>query len=180
MTDNAQRMVSDYLAAVDNAARDLPPDRRVELVTDLAEHIAAARVELAPETEAGLREILDRLGDPHAITAEARIQLGLPPAAPARAPVTVLAAAGRATAPPRPPGRQSGPPGPAATVAAVPPAQTSKVGAWLIAVIAVVFTAMLAVCCIGAGFFALSVDRNGPVHAPGDPVQPRPAMPTPR
>jgi hypothetical protein len=59
MTDHAQRIVSDYLAAVDNAARDLPPDRRVELVTDLAEHIAAARVELAPETEAGVREVLD-------------------------------------------------------------------------------------------------------------------------
>jgi len=180
MTDNAQRIVSDYLAAVDNAARDLPPGRRVELVTDLAEHIATARVELTPETEAGLRDILDRLGDPHAIAAEARIQLGLPPAAPARAPVTVLAAAGRATAPPRPPGRQTGPPGRAAAVAAQPPAQASKVSAWMIAVIAVVFTAMLAVCCIGAGVFALRGDRNGPVHAPGDPVRPRPALPAPR
>jgi uncharacterized membrane protein len=162
MTDNAQRIVSDYLAAVDNAARDLPPDRRVELVTDLAEHIAAARVELAPETGAGLREILDRLGDPHAIATEASIQLGLPPAVPARAPVTVPAAAGRAAA-----------------VAVPPPAQTSKVGTWLIAVIAVLFTAMLAVCCIGAGVYALSGDRNGPVQAPGDSVRPRPALPSP-
>ena len=79
MTDQHDRMVGEYLDAVRRATVDLPPDRRDDLLADLSEHIATARAELAPETEAGVREILERLGAPASIAAEAR--LGAPPSA---------------------------------------------------------------------------------------------------
>jgi hypothetical protein len=77
MTNQYDRMVGEYLDAVRRATVDLPPDRRDDLLADLGEHIATARAELDPETEAGVRDILDRLGDPVNIAAEAR--LGTPP-----------------------------------------------------------------------------------------------------
>jgi hypothetical protein len=45
----------------------------------VAEHIAAARAALDPETEAGVRTVLERLGDPADIAAEARERFGVPP-----------------------------------------------------------------------------------------------------
>lgn len=65
-------IVDNYLAAVDRAAADLPQDQRAELLSDLWAHIAAARTQLDPETEAGVLTILERLGDPESIAAEAR------------------------------------------------------------------------------------------------------------
>jgi len=65
-------LVDSYLSAVARATADLPPQRREDLLTDLREHITTARAELTPETEAGVRTILDRLGDPASIAAEAR------------------------------------------------------------------------------------------------------------
>jgi hypothetical protein len=53
---------------------------------DLREHIASARADLTTETEAGIRAILARLGDPASIVAEARLgitPLPVPPAGPA-------------------------------------------------------------------------------------------------
>jgi len=51
----------------------------------VAEHIDAARGGLEPETEAGVRTLLERLGDPAEIAAEARERFGVqrPPARPA-------------------------------------------------------------------------------------------------
>ena len=65
------RLVEDYLGAVSYACADLPPDRRDDLVADLREHIAAARAVLYQPTEAAIRTILDRLGEPSAIAEEA-------------------------------------------------------------------------------------------------------------
>ncbi|SCF00211.1 hypothetical protein GA0074695_2791 [Micromonospora viridifaciens] len=65
-------LVDSYLGAVAQAGADLSPQRREELLTDLREHITTARAELDPETEADVRTILDRLGDPASIIAEAR------------------------------------------------------------------------------------------------------------
>jgi uncharacterized membrane protein len=64
-------LVADYLERVRRAGAGLPPERREELITDLRDHLLVARAELAPETEAGVRTLLDRLGDPAAIVAEA-------------------------------------------------------------------------------------------------------------
>jgi uncharacterized membrane protein len=82
MTNQYDRMVGEYLDAVRRATVDLPPDRRDDLLADLSEHIATARAELDPETEAGVRDILERLGDPAGIAAEARLGTPPPPAAP--------------------------------------------------------------------------------------------------
>ena len=65
------RLVEDYLGAVSYACADLPPDRRDDLLADLREHIAAAREVLYQPTEAAIRTILDRLGEPSAIAEEA-------------------------------------------------------------------------------------------------------------
>lgn len=65
------RLVEDYLGAVSYACADLPPQRREELLEDLREHITAARAVLYEPTEAAIRTILDRLGEPSAIADEA-------------------------------------------------------------------------------------------------------------
>lgn len=79
-------LVADYLERVRRAGAGLPPERREELITDLRDHLLVARAELAPETEAGVRTLLDRLGDPAAIVAEATeaTQATVAPVAPAR------------------------------------------------------------------------------------------------
>jgi uncharacterized membrane protein len=81
--DRLDRIVEDYLGAVSWACADLPPQRRDDLIADLREHIAAARAVLYQPTEAAVRTILDRLGDPAAIAEEARLSEGLGPRAPA-------------------------------------------------------------------------------------------------
>jgi len=78
--DRLDRLVEDYLGAVSWACGDLDPQRRDELVGDLREHVTAARGALYQQTEAAVRTILDRLGDPSAIADEAR--LGEPPREP--------------------------------------------------------------------------------------------------
>jgi uncharacterized membrane protein len=72
MTQIHDPMVERYLAAVARAASDLPAAERDALLADLSEHITSARADLTHETEDGVRAILDRLGDPASIVAEAR------------------------------------------------------------------------------------------------------------
>lgn len=77
--DRLDRLVEDYLGAVSYACADVDPLRRDELIEELREHIAAARGALYQQTEAAVRTILDRLGEPSAIAAEARLgEPGLP------------------------------------------------------------------------------------------------------
>jgi hypothetical protein len=71
MPSNADKLVSDYLKRLDAELRDLPRARRKELTEEISEHIAEARAELDPENEAGVRELLERLGAPEEIAAEA-------------------------------------------------------------------------------------------------------------
>ena len=77
-------LVEAYLDAVRRAAADVPLDRRDDLIADLREHINAEWAELEPKTEAGLRAILDRLGDPASIAAEARLGTHTPVPQPVR------------------------------------------------------------------------------------------------
>ncbi|MEV0898306.1 hypothetical protein [Actinoplanes sp. NPDC049802] len=108
MTQTDQ-LVADYLARVERAATRLPAGRREELLADLREHIEIARAESGAETEAEIRTILDRLGDPESIVASADTQTDLPrvtttppvppvapvpPAAPRRFPWLVVTLAG--------------------------------------------------------------------------------------
>ncbi|HLB78132.1 MAG TPA: hypothetical protein VJO72_13960 [Candidatus Dormibacteraeota bacterium] len=79
---HAEQIVSGYLARLEQALATLPPARRAELVDDVRSHIAEARRGLAEETDADFLNILDKLGDPADIAADARERLGAQPAPP--------------------------------------------------------------------------------------------------
>ncbi len=66
--------------------RDLPPAHRAEIVLEVKAHFEDARGELTDPTEAQLRNIVERLGPPAEIAAEARERLGVQ--APASVPGT--------------------------------------------------------------------------------------------
>jgi uncharacterized membrane protein len=77
-------LVNDYLRAVEQALAGVPANRRAELLADLSEHIAAKRAELSPdqETEVEVRSILELLGDPEELAAEARADADAAPPPP--------------------------------------------------------------------------------------------------
>jgi hypothetical protein len=79
MAAKADKLVSDYLKRLNGELRGLPRARRRELVDEISEHIAEARADLEGENEAAIRTLLDRLGDPEEIAAEARERFGLAP-----------------------------------------------------------------------------------------------------
>jgi hypothetical protein len=85
MTTNVDVLVDRYLTDLDAELHDLPAIRRREILDEVGEHIAAARAALDAETEAAIRTVLERLGDPADIAAEARERFGIPaqPAKPA-------------------------------------------------------------------------------------------------
>lgn len=67
--------VDDYLRELEEELRDLPPARRRELVEEIREHIDSALGEASDEAE--VRNVLDRLGAPAEIAAEARERFGI-------------------------------------------------------------------------------------------------------
>ncbi|MEU4227134.1 hypothetical protein AB0F17_22780 [Nonomuraea sp. NPDC026600] len=85
-TDPLDRLVEDYLAEVAHATAGLPAARREDLMADLREHITVARADLDPPTQAGIRTILDRLGEPAAIAEEARLGEPVSAASPGASP----------------------------------------------------------------------------------------------
>jgi hypothetical protein len=78
MASKADKLVAEYLQRLDAELRGLPRARRRELVDEIAGHIAEARGELESEDEAEVRTLLDRLGEPEDIAAEATERHGLP------------------------------------------------------------------------------------------------------
>jgi hypothetical protein len=64
-------LIEDYLRRLDRAAAALPPDRRSDLLDEIAEHIAVARASGAGDDEAAVRTVLARLGEPEEIVAAA-------------------------------------------------------------------------------------------------------------
>ncbi|MCL6561992.1 MAG: hypothetical protein K6U87_03180 [Firmicutes bacterium] len=71
--DRIEALVAEYLAALDAALTDVPAARRRQILEDVRQHLEAARASLPPDDEAGIRAVLDRLGDPAAIAAEAGV-----------------------------------------------------------------------------------------------------------
>jgi Protein of unknown function (DUF1700) len=69
-------LVESYLRRLRRELRDVPRSGRDEILEDIEAHIAQAREEAAGEAE--LRTLLDRLGDPADIAAEARERFGVP------------------------------------------------------------------------------------------------------
>jgi hypothetical protein len=77
MTTKVDTLVDRYLTDLEAELRGLPGNRRQELLDEVGEHIAAARAALDAETEAAIRTVLERLGDPADIAAEARERFGM-------------------------------------------------------------------------------------------------------
>jgi uncharacterized membrane protein len=93
MTTEVDALILRYLQDLEAELRDLPANRRQELLEEVGEHIAAARAALDPETEAAVRTVLERLDDPADIAAEARERFGAqPPPAPPATPWLEVAA----------------------------------------------------------------------------------------
>lgn len=86
MTTTANTLIEGYLQELDHQLQALPSNRRRELLDELREHITQARAALASETEAGIRAVLERLGDPAEIAAEARERFGVPATKPGGTP----------------------------------------------------------------------------------------------
>jgi hypothetical protein len=80
MTSTADRLIDDYQRRLRSELRALPRARRRELEEEIGEHIAEARAGLDVESEAEVRTMLERLGDPADIAAEARQRWGARPA----------------------------------------------------------------------------------------------------
>jgi uncharacterized membrane protein len=69
---HAEHLVVDYLARLERAAGMLPPGDRADLIDGIREHIDTALATGTVSDEAGMRTLLDRLGEPEAIAASAR------------------------------------------------------------------------------------------------------------
>jgi hypothetical protein len=68
---NAGQLVEGYLRQLEIELTDLPVARRLEIVEEIRGHIAEERSGMADETDADVMNLLDRLGDPAEIAAEA-------------------------------------------------------------------------------------------------------------
>jgi uncharacterized membrane protein len=79
MTTTADQLVDDYLKRLRRELTGLPRERRRELEQEISEHIAEARATLSAQNEAEIRTLLDRIGDPADIAAEARERFGVAP-----------------------------------------------------------------------------------------------------
>jgi hypothetical protein len=163
-------LVAAYLARVERAASRLPAGRREELIGDLREHIEIARAESGAETEAEVRTILDRLGDPESIVASADTQTDLPRVPPA-GPYPQAA--------PHPPAAAYPPAGPYPPQA--PPAHGPGQRTVLWVVLGLVAAVLLLVFCAGAltmardGGQAPSVSEVGPAVPDPRPTSVRPS-----
>src|SRR5437879_10401552 len=69
---HARQLVEKYLQRLERELTDLSPDSRNEIIDEIRRHIAEERGGLADESDATLRNLLERLGDPADIAAEAR------------------------------------------------------------------------------------------------------------
>lgn len=67
------RAVDEYLRELERLLRDVPSDRRNEIVTDIEAHIDALLAEHGPSpSDADVRNVLERVGRPDDIAREAR------------------------------------------------------------------------------------------------------------
>jgi hypothetical protein len=89
---HADQLIDGYLARLRAAAADLPSGARAELIDDMRAHIGEARGREPEETDATVLNVLDRLGEPAAVVADARDRLGIRPAQPYRSGVLEVAA----------------------------------------------------------------------------------------
>ena len=74
---HADQIVAGYLKRLEAELALFPTTRRKELMAQIADHIDEARGQLVDETDADLLSIIDRLGEPEEISAEARARFQL-------------------------------------------------------------------------------------------------------
>jgi hypothetical protein len=67
----ADKLVRRYLAQLDAALQGVEASRREEILAEVHGHIEEGRAELDPDDAASVRTLLDKVGDPAAIAAEA-------------------------------------------------------------------------------------------------------------
>lgn len=79
MNGTRHREVGEYLRRLQRSMSDLPAERRDEIVAEIEEHIAEDLAEHPDPTEADVRNILERVGKPDDIAAEARERFGIKP-----------------------------------------------------------------------------------------------------
>jgi len=77
MTVEPRQILDAYLRSLETELRELSPSDRAEIVLEVREHFEDARAEMEQATEADLRNILERLGPPAEIAAEARLRFGV-------------------------------------------------------------------------------------------------------
>ncbi len=70
-TGEADNLVRRYLAQLDAALQGVDASRREEILAEVHEHIEQGRDGLDTDDAADVRTLLDRVGDPAAIAAEA-------------------------------------------------------------------------------------------------------------
>ena len=159
-------LVNDYLRAVEQALAGVPANRRAELLADLSEHISAKRAELAPgeESEVEVRSILELLGDPEEVAAEARYDA--PPMFPA----------GAAHPGPASPSRAAPHPGSSAAAMEIQPKRKSAALIWVILTIGMVATLCVAAGLLMVFFFAARGSGDGGDGKSAVPVSSSPAV----
>ncbi|MGH3154697.1 MAG: HAAS signaling domain-containing protein [Streptosporangiaceae bacterium] len=67
----ADKLIRDYLAQLDAALQGVDASRRQEILAGVHAHIEEGRASLDPDDAVSVRTLLDRVGDPAAIAAEA-------------------------------------------------------------------------------------------------------------
>src|SRR2546422_2144461 len=87
-TTSFDRVVEQYLSRLRRELSDLPKRQRDDLIAEIGDHVAQARTDITSWDEAEARALLDRLGEPSDIAAEARERLGV--RAPRSGPMDVI------------------------------------------------------------------------------------------
>ena len=72
-----EQLVVDYLARLERAAAMLAPGDRADLIEGIREHIDTAQATGTVSDEAGMRTLLDRLGEPEARVALMAVASGM-------------------------------------------------------------------------------------------------------
>ncbi len=70
-TTDIDAIIADYLQRLDAELHNLPAFQRRQLVTEIGAHLQEARLQLPDESEASVLNLLDRVGRPEDIAAEA-------------------------------------------------------------------------------------------------------------
>lgn len=79
MNGTRHHEVGEYLRRLQRSMADLPSERRDEILLEIEEHISELLAENPEATDVDVRNILERVGDPEDIAAEARDRLEVAP-----------------------------------------------------------------------------------------------------